>query len=241
MNNDTDKKYLRSHIGEVYTTKDGYECKIIDGGSRDSYCTIQIENWTTEYQFSAIKRGQIKYPYHPSVYNTGYIGEGKYNAYSEEYKVWRGMIARCYDPKTQKIQPTYIGTIVCKEWHNFQVFAKWYHTQYKEKSWQLDKDLLSDKENKKYSPQTCIVIPRELNSFLAAIQGKKGSTGVVWHKRDKLWQAAIRTEGKIKYLGCYKNKQIAIMQYKLARKKEANKWKKEMTGILPQRALNSIK
>lgn len=39
---------------------------------------------------------------------------------------------------------------------------------------------------------------------------KSGVAGVVWHKRDRLWCAAIGVNGKSKVLGYFKNKNDAI-------------------------------
>ena len=72
------KRYNRKHINEVYTTNEGYECKVIDGGSKPNYCTCKIENYIFEANYDNVKRGKYKYPFFPSVYNVGYIGVGKY-------------------------------------------------------------------------------------------------------------------------------------------------------------------
>ena len=47
---------------------------------------------------------------------------------------------------------------------------------------------------------------------------KSGCTGVLWHKKDKRWQASIRVEGKLKHLGNYKDKDKAIEARLLAQK-----------------------
>lgn len=39
---------------------------------------------------------------------------------------------------------------------------------------------------------------------------KSGYSGVVWHKRDKVWQSNLRTDGKLIHLGCFINKEDAI-------------------------------
>lgn len=243
-----EKKYNKSHIGEIHTTNNGLTCKVIDGSSTKAYCTIQIENWIKEVRYSAVKSGRIKYPYQPNVYGVGYVGEGKYLKYvnnknTKAYNLWNGMLQRCYSKEYQEKKPTYAGTTVCREWHNFQVFAKWFYekSNYQE-GWHLDKDLLSPKV-KVYSSDTCIFIPLALNSFLTNIKlnNTSGYTGVHFNKYKNKWEASIHRNGKQKCLGAYKNKQIAALQYKLARKKEADKWKKEMMGILPQQVINNIK
>jgi len=236
-----EKKYSRSHIGEVHRTKENlgeYTLKIIDGGSKKGYCTILIKGWTTEVQYTNIKAQNIRYPYHRSVCSIGFFGEGEYTSNSKSYGVWCSMLKRCYSEIHLKNSPTYKGVTVCKEWHNFQNFAKWFEENYVE-GWHLDKDLLSA-DSKIYSPNTCIFIPQALNSFLSNTSNSSntsGTIGVLLDKETNKWKAKI---GR-KTIGRYKNKKVAALMYKLARKKEANKWKKEMTGILPQHAIESIK
>ena len=47
---------------------------------------------------------------------------------------------------------------------------------------------------------------------------KSGCTGVLWHKKDKRWQASIRVNGKLKHLGNFKEKEKAIKVRLLAQK-----------------------
>lgn len=47
---------------------------------------------------------------------------------------------------------------------------------------------------------------------------KSGCTGVLWHKKDKNWQASIRIKGKLKHLGSFKDINKAIEARLLAQK-----------------------
>ena len=69
----------------------------------------------------------------------------------------------CYDENELKKEPSYIGCKVCEEWLNFQNFARWiYDNKYECDDLELDKDLLI-KGNKIYSPNTCCLLPHEIN------------------------------------------------------------------------------
>lgn len=171
------KKYSQKHVfnmnsellkieDRTYMTNEGRKCTIINGGSKVHYVTIQIEDWISEVPYKALKKGSVKYPYHPSVYGKGYFGIGEYSQVTHKkiYFTWKGMLERVYNLTCQSKYPTYKGVGICTEWHNFQLFARWMKENYVE-SFELDKDLLAS-GNKLYSPQTCIFIPQRLNSFL---------------------------------------------------------------------------
>lgn len=63
------------------------------------------------------------------------------------------------------------GVTVCEEWHNFQNFAEWYYSQkaHDLEGFELDKDLTGSTI---YSPSTCFLIPKEINSTLRRVTGK---------------------------------------------------------------------
>ncbi|MBL4904323.1 MAG: hypothetical protein JKY62_16995 [Desulfocapsa sp.] len=88
-----------------------------------------------------------------TVNGIGFLGVGPYPRKTRSHRAWTGMIARCYNKKVQERQPTYKGCSVCVEWHNYQIFAKWYEENYVE-GYHLDKDLRIP-GNKIYSPDTC--------------------------------------------------------------------------------------
>ena len=72
----------------------------------------------TNYQ--AFKKGSVKNPYHPSVFNIGFLGIGKHKVKEKgkqikAYKVWLKMLQRCYDPYYLNEHPTYRDCYVCEE------------------------------------------------------------------------------------------------------------------------------
>lgn len=236
------KKYNTQHIGKTAVTNEGYILKVIDGSTRQKYCTIQIEDYIKEVRYDSLKTGSIKYPYHKSVQNVGYFGVGEFSVktHKEAYKSWTSMINRAYNKNHQKTHPSYIGTSVCQKWHNFQVYAKWFMENYKE-GWELDKDLLSSK-NKIYSKETCLFIPQKLNGFLTNVNksNTSGHIGVTWHKTNKKWRTVLKVDGKNKFIGYFLNIEEASEAYKKARKIEVNKLRELYRGVLPDIAIDNI-
>ena len=111
----------------------------------------------------AIREGTVKDHMAPCVFGVGFKGVGKYDSKNKLYYVWHAMMQRCYDPKYQAKQPTYIGCSVCDEWHNFQNFAEWAEPRYKE-GLALDKDIKVS-GNKIYSPDTCTFVTQTENNI----------------------------------------------------------------------------
>ena len=150
--------------------------------AKEIYVEFQDEyKFIAKTQYDNFKIGNVKNPYDKTVHNIGYIGVGKYTSkinkeYTKEYRTWQGMLERCYDKIYQNKYPTYIGCIVCEEWHNFQNFAKWYEENYYEIEGQkmcLDKDILF-KGNKIYSPQTCMFVPNRINVLFIKSEKARG-------------------------------------------------------------------
>ena len=146
-------------------------------------------------------------------FGVGYIGEGKYSrkTHLKIYKCWQKMLQRCYDPYYINKFPTYIYCIVCEEWHNFQNFASWYEENYYEcndERMELDKDILV-KNNKIYSPSTCIFVPQRINYLFTKRQNCRGDypIGVTYNKESKRLkvQCNIYKNGKAskEHLGRY--------------------------------------
>ena len=236
-------------------TNQGHNALIIDGGSKLNYCTIQIENWTREVQYDNVKRGKVHYPYHKSVHGVGCLGEGKYKSrlsgkspITKEYQLWAGIITRCYVEKALLEHPTYRNVTVCDEWHNFQNFAKWFYEESNyQKGWDLDKDLFSA-NSKIYSPETCIFIPHELNSFLIfnCSANTSGFHGVSYSKQLNKYESYIsnycnnRNNQTKKSLGLFDTAEEASNAYLEERKKKALYLREKYKNVLPEKALSKI-
>ena len=99
------------------------------------------------------------------------------------YRVWTGMLRRCYSPKFQEHNQTYKGCSVSEEWWRFSNFKHWMECQDWE-GMQLDKDILFG-GNKVYSKETCVFVTRGINLFTTDRGASRGewSIGVSWNKR----------------------------------------------------------
>ena len=258
------EKARKERLGSINISNEGYEMKIIEyNGVRNIIIEFQDEykaKITTNYQ--CFKDGNVKNPFHKSLYGVGYYGVGKYksrdnNQESIIYKYWRSMINRCYNPYYINKELSYIDCYVCEEWHNFQNFAKWYEENYYEvlnEVMQLDKDILI-KGNKIYSPSTCIFVPQRINSLFLKCDKVRGEypIGVSLKKanskdrtiNDKLKvNCSIREDNKTKrkFLGYFPiNKPFqAFTCYKTFKEKYIKQVADEYKDLIPQKLYEAM-
>lgn len=132
------------------------------------------------------------------------------------YLKWCSMLQRCYSESCHKKYPTYQGCTVCDEWLVFSNFKSWMETQEWEGS-QLDKDFLFE-SNKVYSPETCVFISKELNSFINDHGRARGEypIGVYFNKVANKFQSTCSNPftGKRVNLGYYDTPEEAHQVWK---------------------------
>jgi hypothetical protein len=164
-----------------------------------------------------IRNSSVKDNYAPNVYGIGYVGEGEYSANDTDfYSRWVLMLSRCYSERYQKNFPTYIGCTVCKEWHNFQNFAKWMSDKdYKDK--QLDKDILI-KGNREYSPLACMFVTQKENATEAIAKHYKfvspsGDVVEIYNMKKFCLENNLNPKGMSKVNTGYRNKYKGWSKY----------------------------
>ena len=85
------------------------------------------------------------------------------------YADWSSMLLRAFSDEFKNKRNAYIATTCCEEWRVFSNFLNWFNSNGqsfdKVKNLALDKDLKSLWGNL-YSPETCIYLPKELNTLL---------------------------------------------------------------------------
>lgn len=214
-----------NRLGEENFNNQGNLMRIV---SYNSYADVVVEFQdeykakihTSYYMFSI---GNVRNPYHPNVYGVGAIGN-KYKIRKDgkqikEYEAWHSMLCRSFDEKYKIKEPTYQGVTCCKEWLLFENFYEWIHSQenfdkwLNGKQWALDKDILV-KGNKIYSPETCCLVPQNVNQLFFKRATSTHPTGV--HNNTQGFQAQCGNPftGKYEPLGTYKTIEEASYAYK---------------------------
>lgn len=171
---------MRDRIGETSINNEGFLMKVTEyKDARNIIIEFQDEYKAKVHAtYTNFKKGSVANPYNKTSYNIGYIGQGKYTPKicKKIYDVWRKMLQRCYDPYFINKELTYKDVYVCDEWHCFQNFAKWWEENYYEilnEKMELDKDILI-KNNKMYSPKTCLIVPQRLNKLFTKSDKMRG-------------------------------------------------------------------
>ena len=236
--NDISHKYC---VGKVCKSKSSGDFKIL---KYNSATNVVIQFLNTEYettvQLGNIRNGLIKDPYSSSVHGIGVLG-AKYptrvnGVHTKEYELWSSMLQRCYSDTFKKRYPTYEGCEVSDNFKSYEYFYEWCHKQigFGNDGWHLDKDLLI-KGNKVYSEDSCIFIPKEVNTLLVKSEALRGEhlIGVHWSKSNKAFVAQVcKNKGKQEYLGYFKTELEAFNAYKQAKesfvKEQANKFKSQI-------------
>ena len=235
-------KYLndvtKDCVGKVFKSKLSGDFKILkysDSGN------VEIKFLKTGYEttvrLTAIRSGNVKDRYLPSVCGVGMLGAkypSKINGVrTKEYGLWKRMLERCYSDAFKNKCPTYTDCEVSENFLHYEYFYEWCHKQigFSNEGCHLDKDLLV-KGNKVYSESTCVFLPQEINKVLIKSEKMRGKhlIGVCWHNTNKTFMAQVRkNKGKQEYLGYFKTELEAFNAYKTAKesfiKEQAEEWK----------------
>ena len=232
-----DEQFINNH-GARFTVI-GYEnAKSVSIAFHDPYayqCTVRAEH---------IRTGSIKNPYYPSVVGVGYFGEGEHKAtlkgkVTRAYNAWRHMLMRCYDERTQAVQPTYIGCSVDACWFNFQVFAEWFTKRDMGAGWELDKDIIVS-GNKIYSPDKCAMVPSCINLILTDNGASRGELPIGVTLSNGRYMARVRVNNKSEYIGMFGTPSEAHRAYLLRKSEEIRDAVQRWSGSLSDEVLASL-
>lgn len=236
--------------GEIGMSNQGLKMKIIKYNTCEDI-DIEFENnyVAKNRQYSDFLKGTIRNPYYPTVYDTGYFGEGEYsskvnNKQTIHYTTWKNVFIRCFDKNELQKHPAYKDCTVCKEWCNFQNFAQWFDNNYyiiENEQMHLDKDILI-KGNKIYSPEFCIFVPQRINKLFIKSDSKRGKypNGIFLQKDCNKIRAELKKDGRKKYLGLYNNIEEAFEKYKTEKEKYIKEIADEYKDKIPQKLYDAM-
>ncbi len=179
--------------------------------------TIQEICWKRFLSSGVMDREQ------PHIYSVGFIDLDYKNLENGRFihNMWKNMLKRCYSEKELLIRPAYKGVTVCEDWLRFSIFykdvtnKKGFEYALSDK-WQLDKDILSNK-NVMYSNSTTCFVPQEINKSLESQPIKENGLpqGVKFSsKSKKSYRVSVYSKRFGKYEETFLNLTDAEIAYK---------------------------
>ena len=244
---------MKNRIGEVNYNKFGSKMEIVTyKNAKDIDVYFEEYNWIKyNSTYNNFIKGSISCPYEPKIYNVGYFGEGKYickvgKTNTKCYDTWNSMLGRCYSEKFHLKNPSYIDCKVDEKWFNFQNYGIWFDENYykcKNEEMCLDKDILY-KGNKIYSSETCIFVPKRINSLFVKSDIARGNypIGVSYNKRDDILEVWCNNSRKRVYLGRFKPNQVeeAFQCYKQFKEKIIKQTADEYKDLIPKKLYDAM-
>ena len=234
-----------SRLGEIRYNTFGTPMKIIEYRSHGDITVEFLDQYRIQKNttYSNFKIGQVRNPYDRNVKNVGYMGEGKYTSDGSQYirrvfGVWVGMLERCYSEDMRHKYPAYEHCIVCDEWHNYQNFREWYDSNFYQvgtERMHIDKDILY-KNNKYYSPKTCLIVPQRINMLFMKKPNKYGLPNGLQPMANGRYSA--RYNGK--HIGNFDTVEEAAIAHDKAKKKYITKIANEYRDKIPDKAYQAL-
>lgn len=140
---------------------------------------------------------------------------------SKEHRTWYQMLRRCCNAQVKEDKPTYKDASCCKEWLSYMNFCQWLCSQENYEIWKtlkwsaIDKDILI-KGNKIYSPETCCLVPVNVNNLFVKHDSLRGEypIGVSEVNGKYIASCTNHNENRIVKIGIYDTPTEAFESYK---------------------------
>jgi hypothetical protein len=247
-----DKIDFTYRVGETNYNNNGTKMTIIE--YIDSQNVLiefddNIHKYRKNCSYRDFKIGKPSSPYDKKIFGIGYLGAEKQIGINNdfEYSRWHHILERCYGKEITSRNITYKDCQVCEEWYNFQNFKKWFDENYyqvNDEKMCIDKDILI-KWNKIYSPNTCLIVPENINKLFVREKSRRGNTPIGVSIYDNVIYARMSKviNGKwtrIEIGSHYNNTEQAFYAYK----KEKEKHIKEIADLykdkIPKRLYDAM-
>lgn len=255
----SDRGYFVERADEIHKKK--YDYSKVDYKKANEKVLIRCKTCNTEFwqtpnshlaghgcpvcakkAISALHRGEL-------VYGVGVNDDDRFcvdenGKYYPAYSAWMHMLRRCYCEEYKTENPTYKDATVCDEWLSYKNFRLWFEDEsngYRD-GYELEKDIKVH-GNKLYSPETCILVPRFINTLFTKSDKTRGNTLIgAFKTKNGKYSSRITKNGKQVYLGVFDTEKEAFNAYK----REKEMFIKEVAedyyskGLLSEKAYNAL-
>lgn len=246
MNAKTEKARNRL-IGQVFKTKRGGDCVVIDYKSA-TQVLVRFENGCERVvQYGALSLGNVKNYDKPLVQGFGILDMEKQNVrLMRFYILWCNVLKRCFNKKVKEKYPTYQDVSCTDRWKRFSTFVEDVESiENVDKGifegWHFDKDILK-KGNKLYSKDFCCFVPKEVNKLFTKRQSGRGGNliGVYYNKKRNKFSASCNFGSGQKYLGLYNTELEAFLVYKTAKEGYIKDVANKLKGVISDDVYNAM-
>lgn len=243
-------------VGDICKNKRGIAVKLVESLKRSRWrVEVTDNNESFTVATSQLSTGEFKTTRCRSVYGVGYLGYGGFvcrddqGVITPEYVVWSNMIKRCYTKYDSELEQNalYENTKVCDEWHNFQVFAKWYTDNVqkfldKGEIPKIDKDLLSENfRGTLYSPETCVILPNVINCALIQKRITNTIHNGVYRTNSGMYKAQVMSNYDVVATESFKEPEDAINFYIKTKAKVISDLAEQYKDLISEVAYEKLK
>lgn len=180
------------------------------------------------------------------VYGVGYSSTqaGHYSNPTDKcFLVWRNMLKRCYSNEEKYKNYRDQGISVCEEWHDFDVFEKWFNRNYYEVNdevMNLDKDILKH-GNKVYCPEHCIFVPQTINLIFVRSANRRGELpiGVHLESRTGKYVSSCSVYGR-SVKSKHNDLMSAFVRYKQVKESHIKEMALRYRSVIPEQLYNAM-
>lgn len=160
----------------------------------------------------------------------------------KKYMLLGNIKTRCYKENYQKKNPTYQGCYVCREWlKDSKTFYQWVDENYyiidklSRRCIHIDKDILVP-GNLVYSPETCLFVPAEMNTFVATLRKTDSPLPPGVHQREEgKYIPYTSICGKKRFFGTYPTAEEAFEIYKSFKAEECSRIADKYRDFVPEK------
>lgn len=170
-------------------------------------------------------------------------GAGGSGNMTKEYKTWKSMLQRCYEPASLLKCPAYSGCCVSDNFKRYSFFYDWYRSRVGyDKNFHIDKDLLLFGNNQ-YHEDLCVLLPKEINIALTLGNSRRGEYLLGVNKTQdgrfvaRCWQG---DKGHV-YLGRYKDQEAAHVAYCQSKDAYIQSLAEKYVDQIDERAVEKLK
>lgn len=170
-------------VGDRFVNNSGDEAVVVEYQNCNNIIVV-FTGYNTRMSFtgSNLEAGKFRNREAPDKFGTTLGSPYSASEHRTAHQRWRSMVERCHEKHAG-----YENVSVCEEWLCFENYAKWYYSQKAAnmRGFDVDKDISGANI---YSPETCYLIPRQLNTIFSSMPTRSLQRGVYFVKENKFRQ-----------------------------------------------------